>query len=411
MVAYLIAVRPAKTELVALVERMHVVPGVLLAAAIALPWYIAVAVATHGLWTHVFFFFENFGRFTGHTNHRNPFLLFYLPVVAYGFFPWALFLPAAWFDPLKKIFNRKPSLSPKEKANVLFACWSIGSIVFFSLSMTKLQTYILPAWPAMAVSTGVLLDRWLDSSVERDSLYIKACGWLMLLTGAICFLAALAVAANVCHLSLIPAHLPIVQLAKEIGISTKLLMTAAFVFGGAGLISSWWHIRQHDFSKALKFLVASMIIAFTTGGIAFYQVGYRLKNADLHCAIWSIKDKPGPVAMFRDFKPSAIFELQRPIDTFFSTDQLHAVSNQASAETQYIIAGPKGAADLLAAYPAQLMTVAHSGDWYVFSSKELVAQRLPTLEKSFTEHIDLSGGEFSWGTLPFAGGTKPNGNL
>src|SRR5207253_171287 len=101
------------------------------------------------------------------------------------------------------------------------------------------------------------------------------------------------------------------------------------------------------------------------------------------------------------------YHLQRPVDSFFAVDQLRPRTASGGDETQYIIAGPKGAADLMAAYPSQLQVVSRSGGWYVFASRQLVALRLPTLERSFTEHIDLSGGEYSWGTLPFAGGTRP----
>jgi 4-amino-4-deoxy-L-arabinose transferase-like glycosyltransferase len=417
MSAFLIALRPSKSNFREILKRLNVVPGVLLTAAVAVPWYAAVAIATHGLWTQVFFLFENFGRFTGHTNHRNPLWWFYLPVVAYGFFPWMMFLPGAWINPMKAAWDRwrRPQFesAPADNAELLFACWSVAVLVFFSLSLTKLQTYVLPAWPAMAVSVGIILDRSLANKSSRSYNYVRACAWLLLATGIFC--AAVSTLFTAFTFNLV--HLPhrhgleqAIDIASKISQTQKVGATLTLWTGACGLIIAGWQIRRGNLALAWKWLACAMVISGTIGGIVLYQIGYRLKNADVHCAIWAIKDKPGPVAIFRDFKPSVIYYLHRPVDTFFSTDQLHSVANpdHKANPPQYIIAGPKGAADLLAAYPTQLHTVSQSGDWYVFAATDLVAVRLPTLERSFTEHIDLSGGEFSWGTLPFAGGTKPN---
>ncbi|HEY9789897.1 MAG TPA: glycosyltransferase family 39 protein [Candidatus Obscuribacterales bacterium] len=427
-----------------IMAKLNLLPGLLIFFAIAVPWYVAVSAATHGLWTQVFFFFENFGRFTGHTNHKVPYWWFYLPVVAYGFFPWSLFLPAALLAPVQDAWRRWRSGAtiervPQESAELLFACWALGVIIFFSLSATKLQTYILPAWPALAVLVGITVERFISrEQMGYRTRYLHRCIATLAVLGAIGLLTGIAfavVSANPAVLTSFIAAAPTAQNANAsakiahlmqqaagalaaIGPWMKAGVAATTLLMSVGFLASFYQLHKRNIEACMAILAATAVAACTIGGITFYHIGYRFKNQDAHVVAAAIKDKPGPVALFRDFKPSLVYVLQRPVDSFFCADQLHrrdsanpsgalGTGGTPAAAVQYVIAGPKGAADLMSAFPTQLHVVAHSGDWYAFETTDLLALRLPTLEQSFTQHIDLSGGEYSWGTLPFAGGSKP----
>ena len=52
---------------------------------------------------------------------------------------------------------------------ILIACWIAVYFVFFSLCGTKLPSYVVPMYPALAIATALFLDRWLDrpESVPR----------------------------------------------------------------------------------------------------------------------------------------------------------------------------------------------------------------------------------------------------
>jgi 4-amino-4-deoxy-L-arabinose transferase-like glycosyltransferase len=419
MLGYLVVSKPTAASTWALFGKLKVLPGLLIFTAVAVPWYIAVGFATNWLWPQVFFMFENLGRFAGHTNHRNPSALFYLPVVAYGFFPWSLFLPAALMAPVQDAWRRWQSGATiprdgRETGEMLFACWSLGVVIFFSLSMTKLQTYVLPAWPAMAALIGISLDRFITLSECGNRMrYLQRAGWIMGTLGALLFITALLASA----LSFSPALLTSVHATWAQSAQTMLTDIPAILRAGVcltafiaatGMIVTWRRLDQQTMARAFAALAVTAVAAGTVGGITFYQLGYKYKNYDLHQVSAVLSNTPGPVALFRDFKPSLVYHLQRPVDSFFAVDQLRPRSTVNNPPAiQYIIAGPKGAHELLATYPSQLHVMSCSGDWYAMSSTELVAVRLPTLERSFTEHIDLGGGEFSWGTLPLAGGTKP----
>jgi len=125
-------------------------------AAIALPWYIAVGLRTGGDWPAGFLGTHNISRFLKPMEgHRGP-LIYYVPAVALGFFPWSVFLPLGLLH-LAGRARRDPAWA----AYVFVACWAGVYLGFFSLSSTKLPSYVLPAYPALALIVAAFVEHWL----------------------------------------------------------------------------------------------------------------------------------------------------------------------------------------------------------------------------------------------------------
>src|SRR5207248_534212 len=167
-VAYLLILRPPKEWLKKQFGNLHIVKGGLLFTAIAAPWYVAVGLATKWLFLKVFFLFENVGRFAGHTNHIRPQFWYYLPVLGYGFSPWVLLLPGSVkqaFDSRRDAFADTAE-GRRSNAMLLFGLWAAAIFVFFSASITKLETYIPPAFTALAALVGLAADRWFTQAEE-----------------------------------------------------------------------------------------------------------------------------------------------------------------------------------------------------------------------------------------------------
>lgn len=125
-------------------------------AAVALPWYVAMVVGHAGFgWE--FFFEHNIGRFLAGSNHPQPFW-FFVPVIAVSCLPWSLFLiPLGRF-----LFARSERLRRLRSASLGFPLlWSGWCVLFFSLSRGKLPTYILPALPALALLLGAYFEQFL----------------------------------------------------------------------------------------------------------------------------------------------------------------------------------------------------------------------------------------------------------
>jgi 4-amino-4-deoxy-L-arabinose transferase-like glycosyltransferase len=123
--------------------------GILIFLVVTAPWYILI-VLRDPEYAAYFFIQKNLMAFFSKTSrHSEPFY-FYLPILLLGFFPWSCLLPYAVVRHLRWPPKKMPD-------GILFILLWFGSILlFFSLSRSKLPTYILPLFPAMALLVGYL---------------------------------------------------------------------------------------------------------------------------------------------------------------------------------------------------------------------------------------------------------------
>jgi len=126
----------------------------LVAFGIAVPWYAAI-IARDPSFAYHFFLEQNVTRFLAGVNHPQP-VWFYLPVVVLGWMPWGLLL----FSVGIFLFHRSRSFRSIRPVSLgYFVLWAGWCLLFFSLSRGKLPTYILPAFPAIALLLGFFIDR------------------------------------------------------------------------------------------------------------------------------------------------------------------------------------------------------------------------------------------------------------
>jgi 4-amino-4-deoxy-L-arabinose transferase-like glycosyltransferase len=131
-----------------LARRMKPVQGVALFLLIAAPWFIAVSLRNKEF-AHFFFIQEHFERFTTKMHGRYQPAWYFVPVLAVGIAPWLLPLLAS----VRKVFEKKPGFD----APLFLALWALVVFAFFSVSDSKLPSYILPIFPALAVLIGAWL--------------------------------------------------------------------------------------------------------------------------------------------------------------------------------------------------------------------------------------------------------------
>lgn len=162
-----------------LLANMKLASGTALFLLIGAPWFIALSV-TDPHFAHFFFVQEHFERFTTKMHHRYGPPWYFIPILAFGLAPWLLpFFASLRFSIAQTL--QKGSEKPFNEA-LFLSLWVVLVFVFFSLSDSKLPSYILPIFPALAV----LIGRWLDASLEaprtRRVLLVQAA--LSLLAGA-----------------------------------------------------------------------------------------------------------------------------------------------------------------------------------------------------------------------------------
>ncbi len=122
--------------------------GLPLALAIGLAWFAALSLWNRELFGY-FWRYELLERFASHTHGRSKPLWFFLPVLLAGFLPWTFFLfptvPAAWRR------WREGRLAPWHG---MLLGWTLGPLCLLSLSGSKLPTYVLPLFPALALAVA-----------------------------------------------------------------------------------------------------------------------------------------------------------------------------------------------------------------------------------------------------------------
>jgi 4-amino-4-deoxy-L-arabinose transferase-like glycosyltransferase len=117
---------------------------------IAVPWYLICALRNPEF-INVFIFQHNFERYlTPVFQHKQPFS-FFGPITILALLPWSAFLAGSLWEGVR-LWREKTWLS---SPGFFFCCWAVFPVMFFSLSQSKLPSYILPAIPALALVASV----------------------------------------------------------------------------------------------------------------------------------------------------------------------------------------------------------------------------------------------------------------
>ena len=287
--------------------------GLIVMAAIAIPWYAAVY-WQHG-WDHIvtFFFDDNIRRFTEGYGAPTPRrgLFFYVPVLLGAMFPWSTVLPIAlvWCVRRRIRFGRAPGdASPAARRSALtsfLAIWILVVVAFFSASASKQELYILPVLPAAAALMGGLLA----STLQGGDAPYRPAGRAALFLSAI-LLGACGVAVQYGHI----VAAEVVSLAGADAI--------AFLAMTGGAAAAVAVVRRRD-QAAIAALVVSVAAAqwiFVLGTLPDFE---RYKPIPpLARTIQAQASPAARIGYYRLASPSMVFYLRRPIFEYFDEQQL-----------------------------------------------------------------------------------------
>ncbi|NQU74657.1 MAG: glycosyltransferase family 39 protein [Candidatus Omnitrophica bacterium] len=135
--------------------------GTLIFLAVCLPWYVLMY-RVHGKdFIDVFFGFHNMTRFLHPEHALGDTFYYYGPILIATFFPWILILPLGIWQ------ARRETDEKIKKTNLFLLIWFLVIFVFFSLSRTKLPTYIFPIYPALALLVGRFLEVFSNGKLTR----------------------------------------------------------------------------------------------------------------------------------------------------------------------------------------------------------------------------------------------------
>lgn len=273
---------------------LRTLPGVCLALAIALPWYVAVGVATDGQFIVEFLWRHNVGRAVSSMEGHNGGLLFYPVALLVGTFPWSLWLiPIAWWG-----IRAKRRGAAARTTVTLAVVWMMVTILAFSAASTKLPSYITSCYPGVALLVGGFLKDF-SASVRMPSR-----GWRTL-AGAVAVTVAFGMATGLIWFSFAEA-LPLVG---WVGCSSFLLALA-----GVGVWIADWQKRP-NFVPAI-WLTSAVGLHVGLFGVGTRTVdGYR-DELDMLVAIDSDASRHGSAVRWYGLggmEPSWVYYLDKQI--------------------------------------------------------------------------------------------------
>ena len=292
----------------ATLSRLRVLPGLVLFGIIALPWYVLVLREHGGAFVHGFFVQHHLNRYLGVISGHVGGLLYFLPVVVLGFFPWSGMLAVA-FSRLWTIRGRlRADLTERQELLLFLWLWCGVVVLFFSLSRTKLPSYIFPAVPALALLAGMTGDAVHDVR-QQEKRWAGACDWFV--GGTACVLAAV--------LLLLPSIADRIRVRAAPDIPPFDFGFAPYVLAVLLLVGLAFAItarRMGQESTAAAGMAVTMILSIVLAvhGIA-PAVQERLQNALRDFALLA-RQELGPADLLVTYNlnaPSLVFYSERPI--------------------------------------------------------------------------------------------------
>lgn len=126
--------------------------GWLVAAAIALPWFVLVIAKVPGLLSY-FLVHQTWERFTTTVHQRSGPPWYFIVVLIAGMLPWTPLLIAGIARAIRRLRVTPRDADERAARNQaqLVLGWLLVPMVFFSFSGSKLPAYILPCLPAAAL--------------------------------------------------------------------------------------------------------------------------------------------------------------------------------------------------------------------------------------------------------------------
>ena len=131
---------------------------------VAAPWFFLVARATEGRWLADFIYIHHIQRYIAGAGHRQP-VYYYLTTLPADFLPWTIFLiPAlAAYRPYRRHWA--------DPTTQFFLLWFVSIFLFFTLSNTKRDLYLLPLLPTVALFMGKFFDDLVSGKIAAGAIY------------------------------------------------------------------------------------------------------------------------------------------------------------------------------------------------------------------------------------------------
>jgi 4-amino-4-deoxy-L-arabinose transferase-like glycosyltransferase len=283
---------------------------------VAGPWFALVDWRTGGGFLGEFLGVHNFGRFVNSMdNHSGP-IWYYIPAVLVGFFPWSIFGVPTTLNLIRGCREIDKQRTPTNRAMRFVACWIIVFIGFFSLAGTKLPSYVLPAYPALALATAAFVHRWLQQPAAVHRLWPRLSFGSLALVGIVMAIVG-PVMANQLAAESNATPLAAPQLSDEMMLVTWLGFIL-LVGGGVGIALIELQ-RRREAAIGLAITAAAFCAALFAG--VAVQIDRHQPSPLVAEVIHKHAQHPPHVAQYGYFRPSLVYYTGTRVDSCKSPEQ------------------------------------------------------------------------------------------
>ena len=284
-------------------RRLNIVSGMLWLAIITVPWFVLISLRNPEF-PQFFFIHEHWQRYTSTVHQRDAPVWYFVPQLLVGFLPW-LGLSRGMQAAVRQD-HHEGRLRPK----LLLGVWAGAIFVFFSLSDSKLPGYIMPIFPALAVLTGVVLDKLGSAAWGRQVL-----GMLGVAIFGLLF-------------SPLVARLGSENTPNALYRSYAIWIAAAFALAVVGLATARQVSRSGHTFRSIATASLTLFLATTVGLLGHETLGRSSSGVDLVAPMQSVLTPDMPVYSVRLLDHTLPFYLRRTTIMVESPDELEFGAQQ-----------------------------------------------------------------------------------
>lgn len=152
---------------------LRVSMGILVIAAVSMPWYLAMYVRHGPAFTNRLLIHDHINRLASGVHGDKGTIEYFLAQLGYATFPWIALVPAAGMVAFWT-YSRAPRDS-RGQTILMLSMWLTSSFVLFSAMVTKFHHYILPALVPLGILIGIAMATWWGPKRATATLFAVAC--------------------------------------------------------------------------------------------------------------------------------------------------------------------------------------------------------------------------------------------
>ncbi|MDM0103305.1 glycosyltransferase family 39 protein [Variovorax sp. J22R24] len=269
-------------------RRMHWVSGLSIFLVLATPWFVLVSLRNPGF-AQFFFVHEHFARYLSNVHQREGAWWYYLPLLLGGMFPWTSALP--WLWPRRAIPGPWRAVAPQD----ILIVYSAFVLLFFSASGSKLPSYILPMFPALALLIGLRIQQASPRALSRHLSFPVAVWTIVLLASTQSFR--------------INSHSTPAEVFAQLGTGARWGAVTFLSFAAL----AWWLLRRRSATLAIATLALGHVMSMAVVMAAHNPFG-QLKSAEpFVSALEPVLQAGAPLFAVRAYDQTLPFYLRRDV--------------------------------------------------------------------------------------------------